>query len=378
MLIICILTKRELNDKMKKFVQFMAVSEYETLLCNLRRQRQLYNRIDRLRKCRTELGMRSLAEMDEYTRAKQQRKLTKPKRFSYLLSLSKRVTRGVSSRTQSPIKSATRRGGHHDDDDDDEEVEDEDIEDDEIDELAMMASPSKRRRSNSVLNSSISNGHNGRSSTRKNGVAMAIKPARAAAAIALNGTNTPSRNLRGRRSLSTTTTPVKNLIKYDDDIYDDEDDDKPEWEEETVDDEESSAENGEDGDQEQEEDGLVTEDEESETESENVPDDSTTLSSSNDCAVYQVNEENMSATGSSINRPRRNSRTPVKAKSPIKKKANGTNGSLSKINKKRWSLSNSNGTKKITDKKKKTKKLDTSKRAERLYSINGFDLSIIS
>jgi hypothetical protein len=93
----------ELNEKLKKFAQFLSVSDYESLLENLRKQHQLYGKIQKLHYYRSELGMTSTKEIEKYTKERQERKMSKPKRYSYLQTLSKRVTRGC-SRIHSPNK----------------------------------------------------------------------------------------------------------------------------------------------------------------------------------------------------------------------------------------------------------------------------------
>ena len=234
----------------------MSVSDYETLLENLRKQRQLYARIDKLHHYRSELGITSLSQIDAYLKAKQERKLTKPKRFSYLLGLSKRVTRG-GSRTQSPNKSCDE-----------------------------YASPSKRPniRRHFSLYRNTPNCH-GKSNGKK-------------------------KETRGRK-------PKNGLHNdLDDDIYDDEDDHD---DEEGGSDQESEfqSDEGEDEGEEFESiensEGLVEEDSDEELEGSNEEgeeedgddeedDDKTTTTSSNGSYMYTVNEDNTDVAGIRLRR----------------------------------------------------------------------------
>ena len=59
--------KSELNDKLKKYAQFMHVSDYEHLLENLRKQRKLAERIQD----RTQLGLTKLAHIESYKRERE-------------------------------------------------------------------------------------------------------------------------------------------------------------------------------------------------------------------------------------------------------------------------------------------------------------------
>jgi hypothetical protein len=254
----------ELNDKLKKFAQFMSVSDYETLLENLRRQRQLYARVDKLHYYRSELGMTSLAEIDEYVRAKQERKLTKPKRFSYLLGLSKRVTRG-GSRASSPNKSC--------------------------DDFAMLPSKRPYVRKNSLVfgtpnaSNGLANGH------AKNG-------------------NGHAKRGRKPKNPPAAAPQAANLVNFDDDIYDDEEESNNDEvvEEEAEEEEESedleSIENSEpeDDEEEEEEEEEDEEDEDNEDEEELEETNSTeqeeeedvdTTTSSSGSAVYELNEDNV-------------------------------------------------------------------------------------
>ena len=61
----------ELNEKLKKYAQFMTVSEFETFLENLRKQRQICKKIQELQYYRTQMGMTSLKEIEKYTEDKQ-------------------------------------------------------------------------------------------------------------------------------------------------------------------------------------------------------------------------------------------------------------------------------------------------------------------
>jgi hypothetical protein len=295
--------RRELNDKLKKFAQFMSVSDYETLLENLRKQRQLYARIEKLRHYRSELGIRALGEIDEYVRAKQERKLTKPKRYSYLLGLSKRVTRG-GSRASSPNKS--------------------------FGDFNFNYLPERRPY------------------VRKNSLAMFSSPAAAASAgeSLLNGHATTASNGNGHALVKRRGRKPKNAppvqpatattsLNFDADIYDDEESNTGqavEYDGEEDGDEEEDGENEQEGEDEEEagsedmegiensepeddddegdedEDGEEEEDdgeevddedadeledgEEGEEQDEEV-DDSATTTSSSGSAVYELNEDNV-------------------------------------------------------------------------------------
>ncbi len=258
----------------------MSVSDYETLLENLRRQRQLYARVDKLHYYRSELGMTSLAEIDEYVRAKQERKLTKPKRYSYLLGLSKRVTRG-GSRASSPNKSC---GG---------------------DAFDFAGLPSKRPYVK-----------------RKNSSLFGTAAATSSSAASTNGsaTNGHAKNGNGhaKRGRKPKNPPVQapapaSLANFDEDIYDDEEEsNNDEIAGEEADEEESdvmdSIENSEPEDDAEDEDNEVEDDdEEEEDEDADELDDSNsteqgdeedesdveTTTSSSGSAVYELNEDNV-------------------------------------------------------------------------------------
>jgi hypothetical protein len=51
-----------MNESFKKYAQFMSVSEYETLIENLRRQKQLCKRLQELHYCRASCGLTKLSE----------------------------------------------------------------------------------------------------------------------------------------------------------------------------------------------------------------------------------------------------------------------------------------------------------------------------
>jgi hypothetical protein len=61
----------ELNEKLKKYAQFLPVSEYETFIENLRKQRQICKKIQELNYYRSEMGMTTLKEIEMYTQEKQ-------------------------------------------------------------------------------------------------------------------------------------------------------------------------------------------------------------------------------------------------------------------------------------------------------------------
>ena len=67
--------KSELNDKLKKYAQFLHVSDYEHLLENLRKQRKLAKRIQELQYYRTQLGLTKLAHIESYKREREELKL---------------------------------------------------------------------------------------------------------------------------------------------------------------------------------------------------------------------------------------------------------------------------------------------------------------
>ena len=74
-LIIALKLYSELNDKLKKYAQFLNVSDYEILLENFRKQRKLAKRIQELQYYRTELGLTKLSEIDMYKKEKEEQKL---------------------------------------------------------------------------------------------------------------------------------------------------------------------------------------------------------------------------------------------------------------------------------------------------------------
>ena len=92
----------ELNEKLKKYAQFLNVTDYENLLENLRKQRQLFKRIQELQYYRSELGLTKIKEIEKYNREKerideekrQARKEKKARKLSRHLETPKRVTRG--------------------------------------------------------------------------------------------------------------------------------------------------------------------------------------------------------------------------------------------------------------------------------------------
>jgi hypothetical protein len=61
----------ELNEKLKKYAQFLPVSEYETFIENLRKQRQICKKIQELNYYRSEMGMTTLKEIEMYSQDKQ-------------------------------------------------------------------------------------------------------------------------------------------------------------------------------------------------------------------------------------------------------------------------------------------------------------------
>lgn len=89
----------EVNEKLKKYAQFMSVSEYETLLENLRKQRQICKKIQELKTYRSQYGFTKLADIqalkDEQL-SKIPMKSRKRKRKSYQMFAdlpNKRLTR---------------------------------------------------------------------------------------------------------------------------------------------------------------------------------------------------------------------------------------------------------------------------------------------
>lgn len=58
---------------MRKYAQFMSVSDYETLLENLRKQKQLSDRIKELQYYRSHLGITKFKDVEQYNKDKQQR-----------------------------------------------------------------------------------------------------------------------------------------------------------------------------------------------------------------------------------------------------------------------------------------------------------------
>lgn len=93
-----------LNEKLKKYAQFMPVSDYETLLENLRKQRQIYKKIQELETYRSGYGLQKLSEIDELKKEQLAKtpvvKSVKRKRKSYQMfaeSPNKRLTRRMNT-----------------------------------------------------------------------------------------------------------------------------------------------------------------------------------------------------------------------------------------------------------------------------------------
>jgi hypothetical protein len=95
----------EVNEKLKKYAQFMSVSDYETLIENLRKQRQICKKIQELHTYRSQYGLQKLADIEALKKEQQMgcqtplasdNKSRKRKRKSYHLfaeSPNKRMTR---------------------------------------------------------------------------------------------------------------------------------------------------------------------------------------------------------------------------------------------------------------------------------------------
>lgn len=86
----------ELNEKLKKYAQFMSVSDYEILLENLRKQRQLSEKIRELQYYRN-LGLKKLEDIDKYN----QEKLDMAnKKLELKMEKSKRIRKRFSTRNK--------------------------------------------------------------------------------------------------------------------------------------------------------------------------------------------------------------------------------------------------------------------------------------
>ncbi len=100
----------EVNEKLKKYAQFMSVSEYETLIENLRKQRHICKKIQELHTYRSHYGLQKIADVEALKKEQQMgckmslgsMKPRKRKRKSYHLF------------SESPNKRMTRRQNNND------------------------------------------------------------------------------------------------------------------------------------------------------------------------------------------------------------------------------------------------------------------------
>ena len=104
-----------MNEKLKKYAQFMSVSDYETLIENMRKQRQLCKRIQELQVYRSHYGLTKLSDIEQLNKDKQakQEQQSPTKTRKRKRKLFQALGGSGDAGLESPSKRLTRRQQHN-------------------------------------------------------------------------------------------------------------------------------------------------------------------------------------------------------------------------------------------------------------------------